>query len=79
MVEPSGSEEERGFQVLLEEVEGKVSAYGEQVKSLGEKLDRVAGEFDSRLIALDLKLDAYTRTLMAKVERLENRGRRARP
>lgn len=80
MVEPSGNEEDRGFQALLEKVEGEVKTYGEHVKSLEEKLDRVADEFDGRLIALDLKLDKYTHTIMAKVDqRFKEMGRRAKP
>ena len=43
-MKPSGSEEERGFQVLLEVVEGKVDVFGDQVISLGQKIDKMADE-----------------------------------
>ena len=68
MAEPSGSEEERGFQALLEKVEDEVKAYGEQVISLGEKIDRIANAFDRRLTALDEKVDLHTRTILAKMD-----------
>ena len=69
MVKPSGSEEERGFQALLEKVEGEVKAYGEQVISLGEKIDRVADEIGHRLTALDGKIALHTRTILSKMDK----------
>ena len=56
MVQPSGSEEERGLQALVEQVKGEVKVFGEQVTAFGEKIDRAADEFSRRLTALDLSL-----------------------
>lgn len=67
MVKPSGSEEEGGFQALLERVEGKVDAFGEQVVSFGGKIDGVANEFDRRLDTLDKKLELHTRTILSEL------------
>ena len=79
MVEPSGSEEERGFQALLEEIEGEVKAFGGQVISLGQKIDGVADEFGRRLTALDEKIGLHTRTILVKMdERSEDLTRELR-
>ena len=69
MVKPSGSEEERGFQALLEEIEAKVEAFGEQVISLGNKIDSVADELGRRMTALDGKIDLHTRTILSKMDK----------
>ncbi len=69
MVKPSGFEEERGFQALLEQIEGEVKAFGEKVTSLGEKIDKVADEFSRQLVALDKKLDLHTRTILANMDK----------
>ena len=60
------SEEERGFKALLEEIDGKVGLFGEQVISLGKKIDKVADEFDCRLTALDKKVDLHTKMILSK-------------
>ena len=75
MVKPSGSEEERGFQALLEKVEGDVKAFGEQVTSLTEKIDRVADELNGRLAALDQKVDLHTRTILSRLDSHERTHR----
>ena len=67
MVKPSGSEEERGFQALLEAVESKVEAFGDQVISLGQKIDKVAGDLSGQLTALDGKVDLHTRTVLSEL------------
>ena len=69
MVKPSGSEEERGFQTLLEQIKGEVKAFGEQVTSLGKKIDGMTNEFDRRLAALDGKIDLHTRTILSKMDK----------
>ncbi len=69
MAKPSGSEEERGFQALLEDVEGKVEAFGDQVISLGQKIDKVAGELGRQLTTLDGKVDLHTRTILSKMDK----------
>ncbi|MBI3083353.1 MAG: hypothetical protein HYY90_03210 [Candidatus Omnitrophica bacterium] len=69
MVKPSGSEEERGFQALLERIEGDVRTFGEQVTSLGEKIDKVADEFGHQLTALDGKVDLHTRRILSEMNK----------
>ena len=69
MVKPSRSEEERGFQALLEEIEGKVKTFGEQVISLGQTIDRTATEFNGRLDALNGKVDLHTRTILSTMDK----------
>ena len=67
MGKPSRSEEGRGFQALLEQIESHVKAFGEQVLSLNERFDRVANQFDRRLTALDEKVDLHTRTIVSTI------------
>ena len=69
MAQPSRSEEERGFQALLEQIEGAVKTFGEQVTSLGEKIDRLASEFGRHLTALDRKGDLHTRTILSEMHK----------
>lgn len=69
MVEPSGSEEERGFQALLEQVRGEVKVFGEQVTSLGKKIDGMTGELDRRFAALDGKIDFHTRKILSEMNK----------
>ena len=69
MVKPSGSEEEQGFQALLERIEGDVKAFGDLVTSLGEKIDRVAEELNRRITALDEKGDLHTRTILSEMNK----------
>ena len=70
MAQPSRSEEERGFQALLEQIEGDVKTFGEQGISLGEKIDRLASEFGRHLTALDRKGDLHTRTIVSHMRDL---------
>ena len=69
MATPSRSKEEHGFQTLLERVENGVKVFGEQVDSLGGKIDRVTNEFDRRLTALDGKIDLHTRTILSRMDK----------
>ena len=62
------SEEERGFQALLEEIEAKVDVFGEQVISNGKRIDQEASDFDRRIAALDEKVGTYTRKLLSKLD-----------
>lgn len=79
MVKPSRSEEERGFQALLEQIEGKVEAFGDEVLSLAQKIDKVAGELGGQLTTLDGKVDLYTRTILSKMdERFDSLARELR-
>lgn len=73
MAKPSGFEEERGFQALLEKIEGEVKAFGEHVISLGKKMDQTATECHDGLAVLDGKVDLYFRTMADEFRALSMR------
>jgi hypothetical protein len=54
--------------VLREAVRGHVKLFGEQVRSLNEKVERLAGDVGQRLSDLEGEMDLPTRTILSKID-----------
>jgi len=66
MVEPSGSEEERGFQVQLEQVRTDVGVVADGLAGLEERLDR-------RFQALEQKIDTHYQDIRKGIKTILDR------
>ncbi len=66
-------EEERGFMVLLEEVQGDVKLLIDYYLQLDQKIDRIAHESIERDTALDHKLDQGFATVVREIRALGQR------
>ena len=64
------SKEERGFSVLLEQVQYEQKVLIEKVQALGQKLDRVEQASEGRDSSVDRKLDLYASTLNQRIEQV---------
>ena len=64
----SRPEEERGFSVLVEQVEGYFKLLGEKVDLLNQKLDRTVKDLERRDNELDSKIGLSVRSILSKID-----------